>query len=369
MFYYIDMEKLVKKYPISDFGQSEKYIDQNTIFCDIETLGFSPMYHPIYLIGVAFPEDSFINVTLFFAQSTSEEPECIEAFITLSSSFDRIITFNGDTFDIPFIKKRGAKFNIDTSSLEKLDSCDLLKVARRYKKILSLEKCNQKSIESFMGITREDKYTGGELIDVYKEYCKDKTPSKKDLLITHNFDDVCGMVKLIPILAYSQLEQENNIIEVNYDDDDDHLIVKIRLDDPIPAAFRFQDDNFYLICENNTISIAIARSTGVLKYYLPYPAKYVYLLEEKNIIPKKLASSIDSDKKRPAKAEECFVEASGSFLGISMSVIRKNPEYFSDAKIFHKEISENIGYIKTDVDADNREWLSSLIRLLIRSKI
>ena len=47
---------------------------------------------------------------------------------------------------------------------------DIYKKIRPYRKLLGLESMKQKAIEQFLGISREDKYTGGQLIEVYRDY-------------------------------------------------------------------------------------------------------------------------------------------------------------------------------------------------------
>ena len=47
-----------------------------------------------------------------------------------------------------------------------MQSIDLYRLTRPYKKYLKLTHINQKSLESFLGIEREDRYNGGELIKI-----------------------------------------------------------------------------------------------------------------------------------------------------------------------------------------------------------
>ena len=67
---------------------------------------------------------------------------------------------------------------------------------------MGLENLKQKSIEQFLGIAREDKYNGGQLIEVYGEYLQTHSELLKHLLILHNEDDLKGMPQILPILAY-----------------------------------------------------------------------------------------------------------------------------------------------------------------------
>ena len=69
----------------------------------------------------------------------------------------------------PFITERAARLNV-ALDLSHLESLDLYKTARKCKSILSLSDYKQKTIEHFLGIEREDMYSGGELIDVYRKF-------------------------------------------------------------------------------------------------------------------------------------------------------------------------------------------------------
>lgn len=81
---------------------------------------------------------------------------------------------------------------------------DIFKELSPIKPLLCLENYKQKSIEAFLGIDREDKYSGGELINVYYEYLAQKDAEKLSLLLTHNYEDVLGMTKLLSILSYKE---------------------------------------------------------------------------------------------------------------------------------------------------------------------
>ena len=55
-------------------------------------------------------------------------------------------------------------------TMPEFTSIDIYTLVKPLKKILSLNDLTQKSIEAFLDIKREDKYNGGELIHVYKDY-------------------------------------------------------------------------------------------------------------------------------------------------------------------------------------------------------
>ena len=53
-----------------------------------------------------------------------------------------------------------------------------------------------------MGVCREDKYNGGQLIEVYKDYLATRDEFLYNLLILHNEDDLKGMPSILPVLYY-----------------------------------------------------------------------------------------------------------------------------------------------------------------------
>ena len=155
-------------YPLSRLGNRE-----DLLFFDIETTGFSGDYNQVYLIGCVYFTDESARFIQWFADSKSAESEVIDQFFTFASNFKTLVHFNGDTFDIPFIEKRCHALGL-SHSFEHLTSIDIYKRIKPFKKHLGLENLKQKTIECFLGIDREDQYSGGQLIDVYKEYLQTK---------------------------------------------------------------------------------------------------------------------------------------------------------------------------------------------------
>ena len=85
------------------------FLTADTLLLDIETTGLSAARHFIYCIGCSYlsPDKSdSITVQLFFAEKPEQEAELLAALTTLLQTHKRIITFNGNSFDLPFLKKR-----------------------------------------------------------------------------------------------------------------------------------------------------------------------------------------------------------------------------------------------------------------------
>ena len=187
-----------------DNNLTNDIFDDNSIFFDIETTGFSPTTSSIYLIGCLHKKGANLIVEQFFAESKEEERIVLEQFIKLSASYKTIISFNGLGFDIPFIKAKCQSYNI-VETLNHFSHIDIFKLVSQIKVLLKLPNYKQKTIEQFLDIEREDLYSGGELINVYNEYLQTKSAEAEELLLLHNFEDVVGMLDLIPVLSYYQI--------------------------------------------------------------------------------------------------------------------------------------------------------------------
>ena len=60
---------------------TDKLYDEESIFFDIETTGFSPANSSVYLIGCARRKGKYICIDQYFAENPSEEKIIISAFM------------------------------------------------------------------------------------------------------------------------------------------------------------------------------------------------------------------------------------------------------------------------------------------------
>lgn len=166
-------------------------------FFDIETTGFSPAHTSLYLIGCAYHIEQMLYIKQFFAETPEEEKEVLEQFLLLLDGFDTIITFNGIGFDIPYLKAKCNTYECNEHFAD-FTYVDIFKSISQIKHILQLPNYKQKTIEAFLGIGRDDLYSGGELIEIYHSYTKEPRPDKLEILLLHNYEDVLDMPALLP---------------------------------------------------------------------------------------------------------------------------------------------------------------------------
>ena len=88
----------------SSIGQHPS-LKESVIF-DIETTGLSPKNSFVYLIGVLFQNDKKWQLTQWLAESQKDEAALFTAFFCFLKNFRFLIHFNGDAFDLPFLKKK-----------------------------------------------------------------------------------------------------------------------------------------------------------------------------------------------------------------------------------------------------------------------
>lgn len=176
-----------------------KYYDEEAVFLDIETTGLSPMRSFIYLIGLVFIDLKKVtmHITQLIAEDRDEEEEILKLMKERLKGYKTVVTYNGNSFDLPFIAKRAERYGIEPIAM---DSFDMYEKLRLHKDTLKLDGLKQKNIEKKLGITREDRYNGGECISFYKDYVKNKNQESFDRFVLHNYDDLLYMPATMSIL-------------------------------------------------------------------------------------------------------------------------------------------------------------------------
>lgn len=299
-------------YPLSRLGKKEELL-----FFDIETTGFSGDYNQVYLIGCVYFKDDSARFIQWFADSKSAESEIIDSFFEFAKNYRTLVHFNGDTFDIPFLEKRCHALGL-SHSFDSFESIDIYKKIKPYKKHLGLESLKQKSIEAFLGIERDDKYSGGQLIEVYDEYLKTKDRFLLNLLLLHNEDDLKGMPKLLPILFYPDFfNQDFTLTDMKKAaGETPRILLTLNGDEGtiLPVSLSASVPSYTMKAIGNHLALSIRLYEGTLKYYYPNYKDYYYLIYEDTAIHKSVGEYVDRDAKVKATKETCYTKKSGSFL-------------------------------------------------------
>ncbi|MDB8789567.1 ribonuclease H-like domain-containing protein [Romboutsia sp. 1001216sp1] len=249
-------------------------IPSDSFVFDIETTGLSPKFCKVILIGILFNKDNKTIIKQYFAQTEDDEKDLLLAFINDISTFDTHITFNGLAFDIPFLNSRFNKYNIDFE-LNKNDDIDILNIVRPFKGLLSLSDCKLKTIEKYIGISREDTISGKESVKLYKEFVSSKSDDLKSKILLHNYEDIYYLgylykikdileEKLKPIVINNK-DLFLKLIPLSFKINNSKLTLKYNIFDGNKVPINIYSDNYSILSDDKHILLSISLNKGIDK--------------------------------------------------------------------------------------------------------
>lgn len=165
---------------------------EDFLFVDIETMGL--FTRPIILIGVAEINGSTFTITQYLLRNIGEEPAALHGFLSHLSDGKIFVSFNGKSFDIPYINERLRYYGVfDNPGGAHLD---LLHFSRRAWSE-KLSDCQLKTLEKFLfGIERVDDVPSEMVPDFYEEYEKTGNPGPLIPIIEHNRQDIVTLARI-----------------------------------------------------------------------------------------------------------------------------------------------------------------------------
>lgn len=303
-------------YPYEKLGRLEEIL-----FLDIETTGFVARSSSLYLIGCAYYSDGKFHSVQWFAENYQEEELVLYHFFNFASGFKKLIHYNGNHFDIPYLEAKCLMYDM-SFDFRSLAGIDLYKRLLPYKSFLKLGSLKQKAIEDLLSLDRDDVYDGGQLISVYQEYTNAPSEFNLQLLLNHNYEDLRGMIRIIPALAFSDMFNEpirvtragRNPYRDMEGNSCSEVIMEIDLPSPLPVPVSYGWSDCYFTGEGKKGKLRIAIREGELHFFYNNYRDYYYLPGEDIAIHKSVASYVDSGHREPAKASNCYTKKTGQFL-------------------------------------------------------
>lgn len=317
-----DLGILSPKYPIENLC-----VPEHTLFLDIETTGLYVRSSSLYMIGCAYLDKradcpACWRSIQWLATNYEDEINVLNAFVSFARPYRYLIHFNGNQFDIPYLQSKLQQYNIHFS-FDDFEGIDIYRRLSPYKSFLKLPNCKQKTIENFVtATTREDQYTGGELIDIYHEYVLNHDEEKEHLLLLHNEEDVKGMLEIVAALAIPDLFQlpvKVTRVQANYYKDINQkqcseIIMNIKLPTPLPTEMSYSANSCYFTGCGEDGKLRVPIYEGELKYFYSNYKDYYYLPKEDIAIHKAVASFVDKDHRTQATARTCYTRKKSSYL-------------------------------------------------------
>lgn len=176
---------------------------ENFKFMDIETLGLSNV--PLILIGVAEIKGNYIVSSQYFLRDLDEELAVLKAYFSHLDEESIHVTFNGKTFDVPFIKNRLNYHRVNTNF--NLAHIDLMYYAK-YLWANDLPNCQLQTIEKYkFGIERKDDVPGQYIPGYYNTYLSERNIGPMVPIIEHNRQDIVSLADFL-MKMYNEVNYE-----------------------------------------------------------------------------------------------------------------------------------------------------------------
>lgn len=336
-------------YPLESIADKDKIL-----FFDIETTGFSRKYCNVYLIGCMYFVGDEPMYAQWLAENFNDEANVLMAFYSFMQKFNTIIHFNGNSFDIPFLKERGEKYHLDFD-FDSYKSIDIYKPISKLNHILKMDNQRQKTFEQLLQIKRTDPFSGGDLIEIFKQYVESKDDRLLFPLLLHNKEDVINMGQLTSLLAISDLfdgkynisSHEIKDCKTLNGDIEQKLYVTLNLDNSVPVAISYNYNGFYLKAVDNKAYLTVKIKNGTYKYFFENYKDYCYLPLEDKAIHKSVAAFVDKQYRKQATAATCYEKFTGAYVPIFTG----DNDIFN--QIFKESHKDKCGFIKSDAVNDN----------------
>jgi uncharacterized protein len=169
---------------------------ENLLFMDIETLGLNGV--PLILIGVAEASGNKVETIQFLLRDLNEEKAALESYSGLNHNKTILVSFNGRSFDAPFIRRRMRHYHLDYH--EPVHHLDLLYPARSNWRS-QLPNCQLQTLEKHLfDLERVDDVPSYLVPDYYRTYLQEDNIGPLVPILEHNREDVVTLVRLLSLI-------------------------------------------------------------------------------------------------------------------------------------------------------------------------
>ena len=298
----IDISRLI--YPAS--------FDERTLFFDIETSGVSYSRSHITVIGAAYIADGKIHVLQWFADVPGSEPYIIQDFFDHLKGFDTLVTYNGISFDVPYVKKRATHWGLDLPDSHP-DHIDLFKYSRPFANIYRLGNRKLKTVEHELFIDRTDCISGGDCVSVYMKYLQNGDPGLRDLILLHNKDDIVNLIDTSYIKSYYDILHGEFMVTGTYVSEKE-IIIECRSNAFIPRTVSVRSDLHSVYIEEHEMRISFYGFPSVKKLYRKNYKDYYYLPSDDMAVHKSVGQFVNKASRVQATAATCYEKHEAVFF-------------------------------------------------------
>lgn len=178
-------------------GAATLHEPEDFVFLDIETLGL--FSRPIILFGIGVIERGHLIVYQYLLRDIAEEQAALIATMDhMSIDQPALVTFNGKSFDFPYLMDRLAYYGLGNPAT--IPHFDVLHFSRRRWKgqfpslrLAALER-------EILNVIRVDDVPGQMVPEFYENYLRSGNPGPLVPIVEHNRQDVVSLARLFSFL-------------------------------------------------------------------------------------------------------------------------------------------------------------------------
>lgn len=279
---------------LKDSLEELQFNDKNSIVLDIETSGVSRINSRVIVASLLDENGQF---TQLIANDLNEETDLLNYLYPYINN-KKIITYNGENFDIPFLKSRYIYHKLDP--FEEKEQFDLYRYFIKNRLILNNELFSLKDIENHYSIDRFENFEQDYDFNFYKDLSDTYSDLESNfyiledllLVLLHNKYDVINTRKLLNVVDDIEREKLVDLKHINGKNglnfssakikklyiDKDFLKIRLKLKENINNFFYL--NNLYKLeinGENAHLDISIKQG-----YLSPNQIGYVHIAEQIN---------------------------------------------------------------------------------------
>jgi uncharacterized protein YprB with RNaseH-like and TPR domain len=166
---------------------------EDLLFVDLETTGLGSS--PLFLIGTLVWEGDDLIAKQYLARHYGEEAAVTQLFAEQLRGKRLLVTFNGKSFDLPYVRVRAAAHRIRLGA--EPPHFDLLHVCRRHWRG-RLPNCKLQTLERHLcGRARTGDIPGADIPDAYHAYVRTENAAAIVDILHHNLLDLATMAELL----------------------------------------------------------------------------------------------------------------------------------------------------------------------------
>lgn len=278
------------------------------------------------MVSLIIEKPGGTELTQFLAEDYHEERLLLDSVIDflIRNKVDYLITYNGQNFDIPFLKNR-IKHNGLSAKIFDFYNFDLYYFVKFKSNIRGkLKSYTQTSVESFYNLNkhRQDVINGKQSAELYKKYVITHDSIIEKIILTHNKEDVLQLYNLLPYIISDVENFDKSISEFG-----------------VPVPIELSTDNY---SELNSKSKKLHQFPAIAFIAKPRLIKSKNLLKiTGSMLTKKFDANIFTDFTSSVSAT---FDSDKSFFEITIPVSEYSGEFYVDLESAGLIDSNQISY-------------------------